>query len=196
MRAGRAGLVLLPLLVAQLFVVSTAQRGVAALNEAQEQKEEEEPARTEFVPATCLGADDGTGSAATCTGADDGTGAACAIQAGDQCAVDCTFTAAVATTACALDTDSSACAVAGGVCKFTAATGDPDAGLEGLVLPILVLGAVGGALWFKQKARDTEHEGAEAEHDKNATKCTNPVADMEHDDHSKQRNIQDEDDDI
>ena len=85
----------------------------------------------ERVDATCTGADDGTFSSATCTGDDDGSGTACALNADSSaCAVDggnCAYTAAVASSACALNADSSACEVDGGDCAYTAAVAAADA---------------------------------------------------------------------
>ena len=74
--------------------------------------------------ATCTGAHDGS-TPASCVGADDGTGQgqACVLNAEESaCAVDggdCVFSAQSGS-ACTLNGDESGCAVAGGECVYSA----------------------------------------------------------------------------
>ena len=73
-------------------------------------------------PDMCVGTSDGSTVAATCLGADDGTGTACTPNADSSaCAVaggDCVF-AASSDGACALNTAGDACNVDGGDCTFS-----------------------------------------------------------------------------
>ena len=73
---------------------------------------------------SCTGTDDGSGTPATCTGTGDGNGDACALN-GDSsgCAVnsgDCVFVVATPGATCALNPASNSCAVRGGDCVFVA----------------------------------------------------------------------------